>query len=165
MSLQESGKDPSFITFLQLIIAGLMAGMKAGLYYSTWPDMKRYLIPEILLDFNNWTWHNLTNYDSYLFTPALVQFLHRILAYVLLILTYYLFFSYRKQTGGTLKSWLNWCFVLINFQVLLGIATLFFIRDASIPVVLGVSHQLVGLLFYVSLLFLFFSQRKPTLTK
>lgn len=154
-----------FITILQLIVAGLMAGMKAGLYYPTWPDMNGTFIPEVLLDPDNWTWHNLTNYDSYLFAPALVQFLHRILAYLLLILTYYLFFNYRKQTGGTQVNWLNWCFVLINLQVLLGIATLFFVRDASIPVFLGVTHQLVGLLYYVSMLYLFFGLRIPKLAK
>lgn len=150
-----------FLTFLQLIVAGMMSGMRAGPYYPTWPDMNGAFIPEVLLDHNNWTLHNLTNYDSYLFAPALIQFLHRILAYVLLILTYYLFFYFRKALEIFQKTWLTWSFVLINLQVLLGVATLFYIRGASIPVFFGVAHQLVGLLFYISLLFFFLGLRKP----
>lgn len=158
-------KSLLILTFLQLIVAGMMSGMKAGLYYPTWPDMNGTLIPEVLLDPDNWTWHNLTNYDSYLFTPALIQLLHRILAYVLLILTYYLFFNSRKTLGDTKKTWLTWSLVLINLQVLLGIATLLYIRGASIPVFFGVAHQLVGLIFYISLLFLFFGFKKPKQAK
>ena len=124
------------LTFLQLIVAGMMSGMRAGLYYPTWPDMNGAFIPEVLLDADNWTWHNLTNYDSYLFAPALIQFLHRILAYVLLIVTYYLFFNFRKTPEKIEKTWLIRSFVLINLQVLLGIATLLYIRGASIPVFL-----------------------------
>ena len=153
------------LTFIQLIVAGMMSGMKAGLYYPTWPDMNGAFIPEVLWDHNNWTWHNLTNYDSYLFAPALIQFLHRLLAYVLLIVTYYLFFNFRKVPEKIEKIWLTRSFVLINLQVLLGIATLFYIRGASIPVFFGVTHQLVGLLFYVSLLFLFFGLKKPKQAK
>ena len=67
----------------------LMAGMRAGLYYSTWPSMNGAFIPQVLLDSNNWTWHNLTNYDQFAFAPALVQFIHRMLAYLILILTVY----------------------------------------------------------------------------
>ena len=95
------------LTFLQLIVAGMMSGMRAGLYYPTWPDMNGAFIPEVLLDPDNWTWHNLTNYDSYLFAPALIQFLHRILAYVLLIVTYYLFFNFRKTPEKIEKTWLT----------------------------------------------------------
>ncbi len=153
------------LTFLQLIVAGMMSGMRAGLYYPTWPDMNGAFIPEVLLDPENWTWHNLTNYDSYLFAPALIQFLHRILAYVLLIVTYYLFFNFRKTPEKIEKTWLIRSFVLINLQVLLGIATLLYIRGASIPVFFGVAHQLVGLLFYISLLFLFFGLKKPKQVK
>jgi len=149
------------LTFLQLIVAGMMSGMRAGLYYPTWPDMNGTFIPGVLLDPHNWTWHNLTNYDSYLFAPALIQFLHRILAYVLLIVTYFLFFNFRKALENDQKVLLTWSFVLISLQVLLGIATLFYIKGASIPVFFGVAHQLVGLLYFISLLFLLLGFRKP----
>ncbi|MBK5210187.1 MAG: COX15/CtaA family protein, partial [Flavobacteriaceae bacterium] len=55
------------VAFVQMIIAGIMAGMKAGLYYPTWPDMNGEFVPVVLLNPSNWDWHNMINYDSYLF--------------------------------------------------------------------------------------------------
>ena len=70
------------ITFIQMIFAGLMSGMRAGLYYPSWPDMNGEFIPGVLQNSNNWNWGNMINYDSYLFAPALIQFCHRVLAYI-----------------------------------------------------------------------------------
>ncbi|MFD1314073.1 COX15/CtaA family protein [Namhaeicola litoreus] len=148
------------ITFLQLIFAGMMSGMKAGLYYPTWPDMNGQIIPNVLLEIGNWKLENLTNYDSYLFAPALIQFIHRAIAYLLLILTFILFFKYRSKLTDTPLHWIWIVFILINIQVLLGIFTLLNIKGAAIPLFLGVSHQLVGLLFFIGLLFFYFSLRK-----
>ena len=147
------------ITFIQMIFAGLMSGMKAGLFYPTWPDMNGNFIPEVLLNGANWNWANLTNYDSFVFAPALVQFMHRLLAYIILILTVYMFYKNRSKVYSLAKFWLDTSSVLILFQILLGILTLINI-NAGIPLVYGVLHQLVGILFFISLLFLFFSLRK-----
>ena len=147
------------ITFIQMIFAGLMSGMKAGLFYPTWPDMNGNLIPEVLLNGANWNWANLTNYDSFVFAPALVQFMHRLLAYIILIFTVYMFYKNRSKVYSLAKFWLDTSSVLILFQLLLGILTLINI-NAGIPLVYGVLHQLVGILFFISLLFLFFSLRK-----
>lgn len=148
-----------FITFIQLIFAGLMSGMKAGLYYPSWPDMNGRFIPKVLLNTENWNWLNLTNYDTFVFAPALVQFSHRLLAYILLILTTYVYFKYRTQVYKLAKTWLSFSFALIYLQLLLGILTLLNIKT-GIPLFYGVMHQLVGILFFISLLFLFFSLRK-----
>ncbi len=148
-----------FITLIQMIFAGLMSGMKAGLYYQSWPDMNGRFIPEVLLDTANWTWLNLTNYDTYVFAPALVQITHRFLAYVLVLLTTYIFFKYRPQVYKLAKFWLNTSFILIILQLLLGIFTILTIKT-GIPLFYGVSHQLVGILFFISLLFLYYSLRR-----
>ena len=142
-----------------MIFAGLMSGMKAGLFYPTWPDMNGRFIPEVLLNQANWNSVNLTNYDSFVFAPALVQFVHRALAYILLILTSLIYFKFRVKVNRLSKFWLDVSFLLILFQLLLGILTLINI-NAGIPLVYGVLHQLVGILFFISLLFLFFSLRK-----
>ena len=146
-------------TFIQLIFAGLMSGMKAGLYFPTWPDMNGKFIPEVLLEIANWNLHNLTNYDSYAFAPALIQFIHRLLAYVLVLFTTYLYFSYRSKVYLFTKFWLTTAFILIILQLLLGILTVSTI-NVGIPLFYGVSHQLIGILFFISILFLFFSLRK-----
>ena len=148
-----------FITLIQMIFAGLMSGMKAGLFYPTWPDMNGRFIPEVLLNPANWNSINLTNYDSFVFAPALVQFVHRALAYILLLLTALMYFKFRVKVNRLSKFWLDVSFLLLLFQLLLGILTLINI-NAGIPLVYGVLHQLVGILFFISLLFLFFSLRK-----
>ena len=146
-------------TFLQLIFAGLMAGMRAGLHYPTWPSMNGSFIPEVLLDSGNWTWHNLTNYDRFAFAPALVQFVHRLLAYILLILTFYFYHKKRNHVHTSAIKWLTISYLLVVFQVFLGIMTLLKIKT-GIPLFYGTLHQLVGVLYTISLLFLYYSLRK-----
>lgn len=147
------------ITFIQMIFAGLMSGMKAGLFFPTWPDMNGRFIPEVLLKSSNWTWHNLTNYDTFVFSHAFVHFTHRMLAYIILLLTAFISFKYRLYVYKLAKKWLSISFVLVLLQVTLGVLTLLNI-NSGIPLLYGVLHQLVGVLFFISLLFTYFSLRK-----
>jgi len=148
-----------FITFIQMLFAGLMAGMKAGLYFPSWPDMNGSFIPEVLTNTTHWTWLNLTNYDTYIFAPALIQFTHRLLAYILLVFTGYLYLRYRKSISKLSQFWLNTIAILIVLQLVLGILTVLNVK-VGIPLAYGVLHQLVGMLFFISLLFFHFSLRK-----
>ena len=147
------------LTTVQLVFAGLMAGMRAGLHYATWPSMNGTFIPAVLLDPNNWTWDNMTNYDRFSFAPALVQFVHRLLAYVILVLTIYFYHKKRNQVHTSAIKWLTVSYLLVVFQVFLGIMTLLKVKT-GIPLVYGTLHQLVGLLYVISLLFLYYSLRK-----
>ena len=147
------------ITFVQLIFAGLISGMHAGLYYPSWPDMNGEFIPSVLLNKSNWIWHNMINYDSYLFAPAIIQFTHRMLAYILVAATVYMFLKIKNTVSVLSKQWLVICLVLVVVQVVLGILTVLNV-EGKIPLFLGVSHQLVGLLYFISLLFLYYSVRK-----
>jgi len=147
------------ITLVQMIFAGLMAGMRAGLYYPSWPDMNGELIPAVLLNGTHWNWGNMVNYDSYLFAPAFVQFTHRILAYILLGITIYMFFELKNKVALFSKKWLNITMLLLLLQVVLGILTVLNVAG-KIPLFYGVSHQLVGLLYFMSLLFLKYSLRE-----
>jgi cytochrome c oxidase assembly protein subunit 15 len=147
------------ITFLQMIFAGLMSGMRAGLYFPSWPSMNGSVVPEVLLIASNYNWHNLTNYDSYDFAPAFVQFFHRLLAYVLLATTIFYYFKKRNQMYTRSIKWLTTAYVLVILQVIFGIMTLVKIKT-GIPLFYGVIHQLTGLLYFISLLFLYFSLRK-----
>jgi heme a synthase len=147
------------VTFIQLVVAGLIAGMRAGLYYPSWPDMNEEFIPSVLLNSTNWSWENMINYDSYLFAPALIQFTHRMLAYFLGGLTIYMFFKLKNKVEGISKIWINSSLVLVLIQIVLGILTVLYV-NGKIPLFLGVSHQLVGLLYFMSLLFLYYSLGK-----
>ena len=120
------------LTVIQLIFAGLMAGMRAGLYYASWPSMNGAFIPEVLMNSSNWTWHNLTNYDKFAFAPALVQFIHRMLAYVILMLTVYFYHKKRNHVHTTAIKWLTTSYLLVVFQVFLGIMTLLRIKRTQL---------------------------------
>ena len=149
-------------TFVQMIFAGLMSGMKAGLYYPTWPSMNGAIIPGVLLNTSNWNLHNLTNYDSFEFAPALVQFIHRLLAYIILVLTMFYYYKKRNHLYTRAIKWLTISYTIVIFQVFFGILILLKIKT-RIPLFFGVLHQLTGILFFISLLFLYFSLRKKQL--
>ncbi len=145
-------------TFLQLILAALMSGMKAGIYYHTWPLMNGQLMPSVLLDPANWTWHNMTNYDTFTFAPALVHFLHRLVAYILFSATIFFYFKKRNTIYTRGIKWITGIYTLIIFQLFFGILLLLKIKT-GIPIFFGVIHQLTGLLYFISLLFLYYSLR------
>ena len=149
------------VTIIQMIFAGLMSGMRAGLYYPSWPDMNGEFVPSVLLNSEHWNLGNMINYDSYLFAPAFIQFTHRLLAYLLLAITLILFIKLKNQVVIFSKRWLNLTVVLVFLQVLLGILTVLNV-EGKIPLFYGVSHQLVGLLYFMSLLFLNYSLKKKT---
>lgn len=147
------------ITIVQMVFAGLMSGMRAGLYYPSWPDMNGEFVPAVLLNSEHWSWANMINYDSYLFAPAFIQFTHRMLAYLLLAVTILLFVKLKDSIDVFSKKWLNLTLGLLLLQVLLGVLTVLNV-EGKIPLFYGVSHQLVGLLYFMSLLFLNYSLRK-----
>lgn len=150
------------VTFIQLIFAGLMAGMKAGLYYPTWPNMNGEFIPSVLLKSTNWNWENMINYDSYLFAPAIIQLIHRMLAYLLVGLTVYMFFKLKPKVAAVAAKWLAISLILVIVQVFLGVLTVLNVTG-KIPLFYGVAHQLIGLLYFISLLFLNSSIKKTAI--
>ena len=138
-----------------------MAGTHSGQSFNTLPLMNGKFIPEVLSNVNNWNLHNLTNYNSFEFAPALVQFIHRLLAYIILVITIYYYYKKRNKLYTLAIKWLTTSYALVIIQVILGILTLIRIKT-GIPLFYGILHQLTGLLFFISLLFLYFSLRKKT---
>jgi len=136
-----------------------MAGMKAGIFYPTWPMMNGHFIPEVLTNASHWNLEKMTHYDTHLFAPALVQFTHRNLAYLIVLMTVWCFFYYRKKVQARGQFWLYGLLPLVLIQVALGIATIIYAKGA-IPLYLGVAHQLVGLLYLICLLFFWFVIQK-----
>src|SRR6202035_3109728 len=69
------------VTFVQLYLGALVAGLRAGKVYNTWPDIDGAFIPSAArLWFEQPWWRNL--FDNTL----TVQFEHRMTAYALLAL-------------------------------------------------------------------------------
>ena len=130
---------------IQIILGGWMSGMKAGLFYPTWPDMNGSLIPSLLFDVSNWTTSNIQEYDKHLFAPALVQVLHRFWAYALAIVVCIFWFRSKKfGWPNYLKTSSHVLLGLLWIQILLGIVTVISCKG-HVPVGLGATHQLVAL--------------------
>lgn len=145
-----------FLVFLivQLFVGGVMSGMKAGLFYPTWPDMNGEVIPQIVFNASEWNADNFNNYDQNTFMPALVQFIHRTLAYVLVLLGIYKFIKVKLETNFMrLKSSYRVFLSLLITQVVLGIITVLMCKG-TVPLTLGVLHQGVAVLLLTSVLYI-----------
>lgn len=147
------------ILFLQLFLGGVLSGMRAAVVYPTWPDMHGSYFPSVIFDLDQWNADNFNNYDSNEFMPALIHFLHRNTAYLLLIVG--LWIAVRLKTIGnnlqlpSFKLGSNFLMIALLIQVMLGILTVIN-SVGSVPVLLGVLHQ-AGALFVISvLIYLFF---------
>lgn len=140
------------ILVVQLILGGLMSGMKAAVYYPTWPDMHGAFFPTALLNADLWNMESVIHYERGLI-PGIVQFLHRMVAYVLVVIVcIYIRSAHRKITE--LRKINTGLLVVIILQVILGIITVIK-SQGQVPVVYGVLHQgmaIVVLSFIVVLL-------------
>jgi heme a synthase len=125
------------LTFVQLYFGALVAGLRAGRVYNTWPDIDGAFIPaaERLLFEQSW-WRNL-------FDNALtVQFEHRMTAYALLALAIlHALDTLRARAGSAVIAGAWWLVAAIALQATLGILTLL----NQVPIDLALSHQAVAI--------------------
>lgn len=152
------------LTALQIMLGGVMSGMKAALFYPTWPDMNGAFIPDILLNISAWNGENFVHYDSSPFMPALVQLLHRTTAYVLTIIV--LWFIVRGLRTPAPRLFHRGLYLLAGallMQVTLGILTVIN-SVGEIPVDLGVYHQGGALILLSCVIFLLYQQRRAVKT-
>ncbi|WP_333824241.1 COX15/CtaA family protein [Pinisolibacter sp.] len=122
-------------TVFQIFLGALVAGNHAGLVYNTWPSMNGYFAPPDLMTWEPW-WRNF--FENH----AMVQFLHRMGAYVLFALAIAQF-TLVVVTARTSAARVS-AFVLgfaVAFQMLVGIATLL----TLVPLSLALTHQAVAM--------------------
>ena len=136
------------VLVVQILLGGMMSGMKAALAYPTWPDLNGAAVPGVLLDASAWTLDNVVHYDSHPFMSALVQLLHRTAGYVVAGLVLLLLYRGWRTAHGRWRGALALTSALTALQVALGIITVV-LSEAVIPVSWGVLHQ-AGALFLLS---------------
>ncbi len=148
------------LLIIQILLGGLMSGMKAGLFYPTWPDMNGEIIPRILFNNSHWNVESIINYDSNPFMSALIQVLHRSVAYLCYGYGMYFGIKLLKKNLGIFSSLPTAIFIiLLHVQVVLGIITLVLCKG-SVPVFYGVMHQGFGILLLASSIYFLFMFRK-----
>src|SRR4051812_10889386 len=121
------------VTFVQLYFGALVAGLRAGLVYNTWPEIDGGLIPKTAsLWIQSPWWVNLFEND------LTVQFMHRMTAYTLLALAaWHAFDVMRAGAGREFVRGAHGLLAAILTQALLGILTLL----ALVPISLALLHQ------------------------
>lgn len=133
------------LLIIQICFGGFVSGMKSALNYPTWPSMNGEFIPSILVEAGHWNANTFLMYDQSGFMPALTQFIHRNLAYLITMII----LGFSIQWIRTQPKKFNWIAMsllgIIVVQVLLGILTLLGSKG-SIPVFYGTLHQGVGIL-------------------
>ena len=135
--LKISGVALLALIFVQLYFGALVAGLRAGRVYNTWPTIDGAFIPSAArLMFEDPWWRNL--FDNTL----TVQFEHRMTAYALLVLAVlHALDAVASRAGRTLVGGAWWLVAAITLQAGLGILTLLH----QVPIDLALSHQAVAI--------------------
>ncbi|WP_026155059.1 heme A synthase [Paracoccus sp. N5] len=118
------------LAFVQILLGALVAGIDAGRMYTGWPTMGGEWIPAEI-------WDAALGWRNFFENPALVQFIHRMVGYLLAIFAVVVFLRARRsphpQTRGAYLAMI----AAVAVQVLLGIMNV--IHAAPLP--LALAHQ------------------------
>src|ERR1700731_2313847 len=108
------------LTFVQLYLGALVAGLRAGRVYNTWPDIDGALIPSAArLFFEEPWWRNLFE------NTLTVQFEHRMVAYTLFVLAIlHAIDAVRSRAGTSAVNGALWLAAVVTLQATLGVLTL-----------------------------------------
>ena len=139
------------VVVLQIIYGAFVAGLKAGYGYPTWPKMGDEWFPSDIIALEP-TWRN------FLEGHAGVQFIHRYIAYIVVIIVGIIFFRSRKmQITPQQKKIINALAVIVLVQFILGVLTLIY----GVPIAVAVFHQ-TGAFFLFSTTLLLIHHNPPS---
>lgn len=124
------------VTFVQIYFGALVAGLRAGRAYNTWPQIDGAFIPSAeRLWFETPWWRNM--FDNVL----TVQFEHRMTAYALFALAMLHAIDAVRSRAGSAAGGALWLLAAVSMQAVLGILTLLY----QVPIDLALSHQAVAI--------------------
>jgi cytochrome c oxidase assembly protein subunit 15 len=126
------------LVFLMILLGGLVAGIRAGFSYNTFPLMNGHWIPPEIFMLQPW-------YLNFFNNMATVQFNHRLIAWVLFLLAPLFWFSSRRSaltSHARLAG--NLLLALLLVQIALGITTLVHV----VPLPLAAAHQAGAVLLF-----------------
>ena len=131
------------VIIIQIIFGAFLAGLNGGLLYNTWPDMNGNFIPDDIVKSDFYRHDSFSN-------PSIVQFYHRIVAYILIIFLIILnYLSYKKNIISKSIIILN---IAIFLQVVLGIVTLL----TGVKIYYASLHQLGSVLVLTSFISIYY---------
>ncbi len=124
--------------FLQILLGALVAGIDAGRSYIDWPLMHGVFFPPESFDLTP-LWRNFFE------NPALVQFMHRMAGYLLLVFAVVVWLRGRKSPHRATRGAFHAVLAAMVFQAVLGVVTV--IHGA--PWQLAILHQFTAVVLWV----------------
>jgi heme a synthase len=128
-----------FLLFTQLIMGAFVSGMNAGTVYNTWPLMGASYFPD---DSKFIEFLDINFFEN----PSIVQFVHRNLAYLIIIIYIYLLILVFKDLNKVFRKPIIIIGISLFLQVVLGIATLI----SGVKIVYASLHQINSVLLILS---------------
>jgi cytochrome c oxidase assembly protein subunit 15 len=126
------------LLFLQILLGALVAGIDAGRTYTDWPLMAGVFFPPESTELAPF-WSNFFE------NPAMVQFNHRMLAYLVLAFGLYIGFKAAKSALKGVRKWHARMGMALLAQIILGIITVVNIA----PWHLAIAHQFLAVVLFV----------------
>ena len=125
------------LVLAQIYLGALVAGLRAGLIYNTWPLIDGALVPDAArLIFEQPAWRNFFE------NTLMVQFMHRMVAYALwLFALLHVVDVVRTIRGGPMLTRSLALAAAVTIQAALGILTLIH----QVPIALALAHQAVAI--------------------
>ncbi|ABG32263.1 heme A synthase [Roseobacter denitrificans] len=128
-------------TFLQILLGALVAGIDAGRSYTDWPMMGGQWFPSTALVLEP-IWRNF--FES----PGLVQFMHRVTGYVLILFTVVVWLRGRRSSHPHTRFAFNAVLAAMTLQIVLGIVTVLY----GAPAHIAIFHQTLAVIVWVLIL-------------
>lgn len=131
------------ILLLQIIYGAFVAGLDAGFIHNHWPMMNegKFMHETVYIEQN-------PVYKNFIEGKSGVQFVHRMLAYVVALTIIFIWNKARKMDLTTFQiKGINLLLIMVGVQFLLGVFTIIM----QVPVWLGVAHQ-VGAFILLSIM-------------
>ena len=138
-----------FTIFLQIIFGAFVSGMDAGKIYNTWPLMGNNYFP------NDNIFLNLFNIKVFS-DPSLVQFIHRNLAYLILIIFLLILYFVIKDKLFKFYKIMKSLGVILFIQIFLGIITIL----SGAQMILASMHQISSIILISFSIYLLFLNKK-----
>jgi cytochrome c oxidase assembly protein subunit 15 len=141
--LRRAGAALAALVFVMALTGGLVAGIRAGFAYNTFPSMNGYLVPPEILMLEPW-------YRNFFYNMATVQFDHRLVAWALALVVPIFWWRVRHNDAATraVRAGADLLLAMLAVQVALGIATLLM----RVPVPLAAAHQAGAVLLFAAAL-------------
>jgi cytochrome c oxidase assembly protein subunit 15 len=156
-SLIHNKRLPSYLPILfisclliQICLGAFVSGLDAGKIYQTWPLMNQSYFPD---DSSIKNFFSMEAFE----TPSIVQFMHRNLAYfIVLLFSFIVTIIYKNEDFTYLRNLASLIFLFLFLQTFLGILTVL----SGAQIILSSMHQIGSILLITTSLILVFKNSR-----